>query len=150
MECDISKQQSIESFFNAFKDQFGTCDILLNNAGMAYKGSIFNKDVVQETFQTNFFGTVTICEMFLPIVKKKIINCTSMAGRFHGITNEDLFKQLNSLKHPQELQPFYDEFLKRVEEGTNEQYGWTSQGYGKSKLFLNLFGRLWANTEEVK
>ena len=46
MVCDISKKESIQSFFKSFKEQFGTCDILLNNAGMAYKGSIFNKDVV--------------------------------------------------------------------------------------------------------
>ena len=87
MECDISKKESIESFFQTFKDKFGKCDILLNNAGMAYKGSIFNKDVVQETFQTNYFGTMLMCEILLPIVNKKIINCTSMAGRFTGITN---------------------------------------------------------------
>ena len=50
MQCDISNGESIKAFFSAFKEQFGYCDILLNNAGMAYKGSIFNKDVVTETF----------------------------------------------------------------------------------------------------
>ena len=44
----------------------------------------------------------------------------------------------------------YEEFLKRVKEGKNEQYGWTSHAYGKSKLFLNLYTYYWAKTEELK
>lgn len=90
MECDIVNPESIKNFFAAFKGQFGQCDILLNNAGFAYKGSIFNEDVVSETFAVNYFGTKNMCETFLPIVKSRIINCTSMAGRYNKITDPGL------------------------------------------------------------
>ena len=87
MECDISKKDSIQKFYAAFVQAFGYCDILLNNAGFAFKGSVFNKDVVEETFGVNYFGLMNMCETFLPIVKKSIINCTSMAGKWNRITN---------------------------------------------------------------
>ena len=67
-----------------------------------------------------------MCELFLPIVKSRILNCTSMAGKFNGIKNDKLAKNLKSLKNPGELISFYEEFLLRVAEGTSEQHGWTS------------------------
>jgi NADP-dependent 3-hydroxy acid dehydrogenase YdfG len=43
MSLDISNKESINQFVQNFQNTFKTCDILLNNAGMAYKGGIVIK-----------------------------------------------------------------------------------------------------------
>ena len=130
MQLDIGSQDSIKAFFEAFKTQFGYCDILLNNAGVALGGDKFGTEVVQNTANINFFGTKTMCELFLPIVKSKIINCTSLAGKLAVLKNKELEDKLRSLEgSPDQLVKLFEEYLKMVEDGTNETQGWTSEGH---------------------
>lgn len=39
MQCDISDGSSIAAFADAFSTEFGALDVLVNNAGIAYKGA---------------------------------------------------------------------------------------------------------------
>jgi len=53
-------------------------DVLVNNAGMAFKGSAFNEEVARTTVKTNYYGTKSVCLHFLPLIKDYgIITCSS-------------------------------------------------------------------------
>ena len=69
--------------------------MLVNNAGIAIKGDIvpkiegvFCEKTVVDTFQTNFFGTVKMMQVFTPIIKSRIINVTSGAGNINILKGE--------------------------------------------------------------
>lgn len=91
IELDVSETKSIDKFIDEFKSRFGTADVLLNNAGMAFKGDAFDRNVVDTTFQTNFYGTVDLSEKFLPYINKngKIITVGSQAGTFNNTIKND-------------------------------------------------------------
>ncbi|PAW93349.1 short-chain dehydrogenase [Mucilaginibacter sp. MD40] len=73
------------------EDKFGKLDILINNAGVAPKRSLFEKITVETTeeefeyvFQTNFFAQVYLANALLPLLKKsdagRIVNLSSILG----------------------------------------------------------------------
>lgn len=64
----------------------------MNNAGIAFKGSRFDEEVVRTTFNCNVFGTWNFTDSMLPYVKDggHIINVTSMAGRCHNLPSQQI------------------------------------------------------------
>jgi NAD(P)-dependent dehydrogenase (short-subunit alcohol dehydrogenase family) len=44
-------------------------DVLVNNAGMAYKGNAFNEEVARTTLATNYYGTKNVTAHFLPLIR---------------------------------------------------------------------------------
>jgi NAD(P)-dependent dehydrogenase (short-subunit alcohol dehydrogenase family) len=44
-------------------------DVLVNNAGMAYKGNAFNEEVARTTLATNYYGTKNVTTHFLPLIR---------------------------------------------------------------------------------
>lgn len=67
-------------------------DVLVNNAGMAFKGDEFNHEIVATTFKTNFYGTVELTEKFLPFLNErgKVVIIGSTAGRLRILKSEEL------------------------------------------------------------
>jgi NAD(P)-dependent dehydrogenase (short-subunit alcohol dehydrogenase family) len=69
---------------------YGRLDILVNNAGIFLDGrkanetSTTSKDVLQKTFNTNFFAVVGLTQTLLPLLKKslggRIVNLSSILG----------------------------------------------------------------------
>jgi NAD(P)-dependent dehydrogenase (short-subunit alcohol dehydrogenase family) len=72
--------------------QFGKLDILVNNAGIAideggWEGnftSTTSQEVLQRTFNTNFFALVALTQTLLPLIRKsdagRIVNLSSILG----------------------------------------------------------------------
>ena len=65
---------------------FGAIDVLVNNAGHGYRGTIEESEpeAVRELFETNFFGPMRLIRQVLPIMRKQksgvIINISSAAA----------------------------------------------------------------------
>ncbi len=51
-ELDVSKNDSLKKFIAAIADKYKHIDVLVNNAGISWKGDIFNSEVVETTFAT--------------------------------------------------------------------------------------------------
>lgn len=75
----------------AFLDrQFGSLDILINNAGILPEGLGYSKasattpDILRSTFETNFFAPVALTQTLLPLLRKspagRIVNMSSILG----------------------------------------------------------------------
>jgi len=88
IEIDVTDPESIEAAKNIIEKEQGKLDILINNAGIlgttpqtAVHASI--KDI-QEVFDTNFFGLISVTQAFLELLKKsespRISNITSGLG----------------------------------------------------------------------
>uniref|UniRef100_A0A8V0YHX5 carbonyl reductase (NADPH) n=1 Tax=Gallus gallus TaxID=9031 RepID=A0A8V0YHX5_CHICK len=70
-QLDIDDLQSIKVLRDFLKEKYGGLNVLVNNAGIAFKVSDRTPFAVQAevTLKTNFFGTRNICTELLPLIK---------------------------------------------------------------------------------
>lgn len=84
--CDITKQANIEQLKDKMAKDFGHLDILVNAAGMGISGAIeyTPKQEIQDIYQVNVFGHVSITKALIPLLRKsedaRIINISSIAS----------------------------------------------------------------------
>lgn len=86
LQLDVTNKESIKDAINTAVDKFGTIDVLVNNAGYAYRSSIeeAEEEGLNLMYQTNLFGPICLIQEVLPIMRKKksgaIINISSIAA----------------------------------------------------------------------
>lgn len=88
IEIDSTKTDNILAAKNIIESEQGKLDILINNAGIsgAFPQAIPNTSIqqIQEVFDTNFFGVISVTQTFLDLLKKsdspRISNITSGLG----------------------------------------------------------------------
>ena len=87
--ADVSKDQDCENFIQAVVKNFGTIDILINNAGISMR-AMFEEvelDAIRKVMDVNFWGTVNCSKFALPYITKNngtIVGVSSIAG-FRGL-----------------------------------------------------------------
>ena len=86
LSLDVTDEESIKAAVQAAYDRFGTIDVLVNNAGYAYRSSIeeAEKKGLDLMYQTNLFGPIRLIQEVLPIMRNQgsgaIINVSSIAA----------------------------------------------------------------------
>lgn len=86
LQLDVTNKESIKDAINTAVDKFGTIDVLVNNAGYAYRSSIeeAEEEGLNLMYQTNLFGPICLIQEVLPMMRKKksgaIINISSIAA----------------------------------------------------------------------
>jgi len=141
-QLDISNSQSVNEFVSRIDKNYGKVDALINNAGIAYKGDDFGPHVVQETFQTNFFGTIDITEKMIDLISDngKILTVGSSTGKLRILISEE-FKEF--LRDPNisklQLLNFAKQYYDAVLDDSYLHKGYPRQAYAMSKLLINLY-----------
>jgi NAD(P)-dependent dehydrogenase (short-subunit alcohol dehydrogenase family) len=85
IEIDVTKADTILSAKNIVEKEQGKLDILINNAGISkgFPESVLTTSIedIQEVFDTNYFGAISVTQTFLELLKKsespRISNITS-------------------------------------------------------------------------
>jgi len=82
LRVDLLDEDVIRAAAQTVQDTYGGLDVLVNNAGMAFKGDAFDANVARATIATNYYGTKAVCKHFLPLIKDygRVVNVTSRAG----------------------------------------------------------------------
>ncbi len=83
--ADVSKELDCKNFIQLVIRQFGTIDILINNAGVSMRALVADVelDTIRKVMDINFWGTVYCTKLALPyIVKNKgtVVGVSSIAG----------------------------------------------------------------------
>ena len=87
---DVTDKDSIKACVKAAEERFGQIDVLVNNAGYAYRSSIEEAEDsgVRQMFETNFFGAVEMIKAVLPGMRERksgaIINISSIGAARTG------------------------------------------------------------------
>uniref|UniRef100_A0A2K6FA76 Carbonyl reductase 1 n=1 Tax=Propithecus coquereli TaxID=379532 RepID=A0A2K6FA76_PROCO len=70
-QLDIDDLQSIRALRDFLRSEYGGLDVLVNNAGIAFKTADPTPFHIQAevTMKTNFFGTRDVCTELLPLIK---------------------------------------------------------------------------------
>ncbi|KAL9579656.1 MAG: hypothetical protein Q9212_004983 [Teloschistes hypoglaucus] len=131
---DISKPKSITDFATFLKQEHPEgVDIVVNNAGIAMDG--FNNDVVQQTLQCNYYGTLTATRSFLPLIRPggRLINVASMVGHLNSKYSSSIRSAFASSKTVDDVTTLMESFTAAVKDGQEKQQGWPSAAYAVSK-----------------
>jgi short-subunit dehydrogenase len=98
---DLTERRAVETMIRSSHQRFGRIDVLINNAGFGYYGSVENtpESLVREMFDLNFNAALYASQLAIPIMRAKggghIINVSSIAGKrglpFSGIYSATKF-----------------------------------------------------------
>ena len=153
-QLDIEDKSSVEKLRDYMKEQYGGIDVLVNNAGFAFKSAATEPMHVQAkvTIQINYFGTKQACEILFPILKpgSRVVNVSSSAGFLLNVCGdepaaEELRKKLassDSTLTVEELDGLMNQFIQAAEDGTFKEKGWGGSTYVASKVGLSALSRI--------
>jgi carbonyl reductase 1 len=146
----LGNTESHRAFAKQMEESFGKVDVLVNNAGFAFKGSDSTpfKEQCTPTLDINFRGTVDLTNRLLPLIEKgtdpRVVNVASMAGRLAQLSPELQSKFSSNDLTMAELESLVDQFETAVHDGTQKDKGWGNSNYGISKLAVIAATKVWA------
>jgi len=86
IQLDVTAPADHQRALGWLSERYGKLDILVNNAGILVRDSksINLSEDLRRVFETNFFGTVELTQVLLPLVRKspagRIVNVSSIVG----------------------------------------------------------------------
>jgi len=88
LRLDVNDPATHKAARSFIEDNFGRLDILVNNAAVALdmtqKPSEVDMQTIRKTFDTNFFGVISVTQALLPLIRKsdagRIVNVSSGLG----------------------------------------------------------------------
>ena len=159
-QLDISNQDSINNLRDFVVRDFGSLDILINNAAVCYNDPTLYGKVPHTSFQqqaqptvaVNFFGTLRVTQAMLPLLRSssspRIINVASAAGRLSILNSQEKLATFTSASlQVSDLEDQMRAFVRDVEDGSHRGKGWPNTCYGMSKLAIIALTKVLARDE---
>uniref|UniRef100_A0A6I8S0I2 carbonyl reductase (NADPH) n=1 Tax=Xenopus tropicalis TaxID=8364 RepID=A0A6I8S0I2_XENTR len=149
-QLDINDLQSIRTLGSFLKEKYGGIDVLINNAGVAFKVDDTTPIGTQAevTLKTNFFATRDVCNELLPLIKPhgRVVNVSSIASYMAlGRCSPELQKVFRSdTITEEELVTLMEKFVEDAKKGALQEQGWPDTPYGVSKIGVTVLSRIQA------
>lgn len=152
-QLDITKEESISDLVQWIKTTFKKIDYLVNNAGVSTKGTAFDIDVFNTTFDVNVYGTIGFTEKMLQseVFNKqgKIIIVGSLSGKLSRLTNELLISTFKNAKNTDDLLKLTEKYKNCIINNNVEEEGWCKNTYTVSQIILNTYARVLAHRRDI-
>ncbi|KAK2157822.1 hypothetical protein LSH36_184g10015 [Paralvinella palmiformis] len=142
-QLDICNAESRDTLAKFIKEKYGGLDVLVNNAGIAYKRNSTAPfaEQAEVTVETNCLATLAFCQKMLPLLRPgaRVVNVSSMAS-ISALNNSsaELSTKLKSLSTTEDLTTYMKKFIEDVKAGSHTEAGWPQTAYGVSKIGVTL------------
>ncbi|XP_037687712.1 carbonyl reductase [NADPH] 1-like [Choloepus didactylus] len=113
-QLDIDDQQSIRALRDFLRKEYGGLDVLVNNAGIAFKSRVVNVSSIV---------SVRALKSCSPELQKKFRSETIMEEELVGLMNK---------------------FVEDTKNGVQQKEGWPNTAYGVSKISVTVLSRIQA------
>jgi carbonyl reductase 1 len=126
-QLDIADAASVARFAAWCAAEEARPEVLVNNAGMAFKGDAWGAAEARATIDTNYRGTKALCEALAPLLpdgRGRIINVGSFAGKLGIVKSEALEQRFAEADRAEELDALAAEFEGGVARGDYAAVGW--------------------------
>uniref|UniRef100_A0A8C2QEV2 Carbonyl reductase (NADPH) n=1 Tax=Cricetulus griseus TaxID=10029 RepID=A0A8C2QEV2_CRIGR len=149
-QLDIDDLQSIRALRDFLLKEYGGLDVLINNAGIAFKNADPTPFHIQAevTMKTNFFGTQDVCTELLPLIKPqgRVVNVSSMESlrALKNCSPELQQKFRSDTITEEELVGLMNKFVEDTKRGMHEKEGWPNSAYGVTKIGVTVLSRIHA------
>ncbi|XP_033639673.1 carbonyl reductase [NADPH] 1-like [Asterias rubens] len=138
-QLDIDDRTSVERLRDYLKKTYGGLDILINNAGIAFKASSTEPFGSQATITmaTNYTATIDACKILIPVIKPggRVVSVASFTGKmaFDKMSKENQ-DRLTATKTEEDVALLMKEFVEAANKGDHVSKGWPDWGYAMTKL----------------
>lgn len=139
---DIESETSINDLMTYLSSSFGHIDVLINNAGFAYKMADLTPFPKQaaDTLRINYLGTKRVTEVLLPLLEKssrdgggRVISVSSMAGVLKKGGEADTIRKRFMKGTVQDIDVLAKQFIKAASGGKHKGMGFSGSAYSVSK-----------------
>ncbi|XP_063080535.1 carbonyl reductase [NADPH] 1 [Cavia porcellus] len=149
-QLDIDDLQSIRALRDFLRKEYGGLDVLVNNAGIAFKMADPTPFHIQAevTMKTNFFGTRDVSTELLPLIRPqgRVVNVSSMVSlsALKRCSPELQQKFRSETITEEELVGLMNKFVEDTKNKVHEKEGWPNTAYGVSKIGVTVLSRIHA------
>ncbi|XP_024614088.1 carbonyl reductase [NADPH] 1 [Neophocaena asiaeorientalis asiaeorientalis] len=149
-QLDIDDLQSIRALRDFLLKEYGGLDVLVNNAGIAFKTIDSTPFHIQAevTMKTNFFGTQDVCTELLPLIKPRgrVVNVSSFVSvsSLKKCSPELQQKFRSETITEEELVGLMNKFVEDTKNGVHRKEGWPETAYGVTKIGVTVLSRIQA------
>lgn len=156
VQLDVEDEASVHQAAEWIERECGGLDVIVNNAGMAYKGNTFGPKEAKKTVDVNVRGTIRVCERMMKLKPTdeshglRVINVASRAGLLGIFKDQDLRHRFERASTKADVLQLMDEFVDSIGDGTYREKGWPDTMYGVSKAGLSAYTRVLAREWEGK
>lgn len=146
-QLDITDKSSVAKFATFLKEKYGGLDVLVNNAGFAYKQSATEpfSEQAEVTVNINYWGTLNVCEALFPLLRShaRVSNVSSFVSLMAlNKCSQPLQLELRAIKTVEDLNKYMNKFVEAAKKELHTQEGWPSTAYGVSKIGVTLLSRI--------
>lgn len=153
-QLDIDDRNSILKLHDFLKENYGGLDILINNAGIAFKNDATESmgHQAKVTIKTNYFSVKDTCDILFPILRDgaRVVNLSSVAGFLPAIKGKEpasgelraKFASSDSTLTYDELTQLMNNFIDAANNGNHRDLGWPNSTYVVSKVGLSALSRI--------
>ncbi|XP_072047286.1 carbonyl reductase [NADPH] 1-like [Amphiura filiformis] len=148
-QLDVNDQKSIDRLRDHLVKEHGGLDVLVNNAGIAFKHADQTPVSAQApvTMATNFDGLLAVCHTLFPIIRShgRVCQIGSECGPTTYVKiSDELKSRFKNAATEQDVIQLMQEFLNSAKDGSLKEKGWAERSYGTSKLGVIALARIQA------
>ncbi|KAL2018285.1 hypothetical protein VTK56DRAFT_989 [Thermocarpiscus australiensis] len=146
-QLSLTDPSSIDALTSRVAKEQAVVDVLINNAGVYYYRERISDAERAETLETNYRGTLRMCQAFLPLLRNpggRIVNVSSQAGRLRWLAPHLRPRFLAQDLTLEQLDALVREYDAAASRGEEVEAGWPPMAYSVSKAALNAFTRILA------
>ncbi|GFR66190.1 carbonyl reductase [NADPH] 1 [Elysia marginata] len=147
-QLDISDHASIVALRDFLQNTYQGIDVLVNNAGIAYKvaSTASFAEQAEVTLKTNYFATLDACEVLYPLLRPhaRVSNVSSMVSQFGLAKCSDALKArfVSTDITMEELSSIMKKFVETAQNGTFKEEGFAETSYGMSKIGVTVMSMI--------